>query len=425
MSDTATAPAPAPSAPTAPPTIVPVPQGFNDRIRSIANKTTIPAAPVVDTSRVEIIRTSSEPRPDASGSRDAPAGSGPTVQQTIDALAIGGAPAAVSASAPPIVEPSGELSIDDGEMTLSAQRNADGTFKTKFDPNEKLDFTVKSEIDPATGKPKLYSKTLPEIARMAKESITLQRTQGELTKKLSTIEPEVTYYREHVPKWQEETTSLRTQLDNMTALNRELLSEPDEIVIQRREQYKAEMSPEKQLERLKAERAAELAERDKTERQKQQEARKAQHDKIATSFMGSRIAPALTAAEQIVSPEAVTGKVTMLTQDLVVNGVIPPANWPEMEARITSPTGPFQTWLQAESAKRTNDSDAVRKATEAAEAERRRAQQVVNETGRTMVPIGRAGPESAPQPVAKTDSVQERINRIVRKPLPDAAQRSA
>lgn len=407
-------------------------KGFDQMIRSVAAKTTVAPPVAVDVPRV-VIQPSATPRPDAPGSRDAPAGTGPSLSDAVARMSVPSS--AVGADAPaiapvteaapivPSTEPSGELLVDDGEIALAAQRNADGTFKTKLDPTEKIDLVFKSEIDPTTGKPKVYSKTLPEIARMAKESITLQRTQGELTKKIATIEPEVTYYRENVQGWKANTESLQTQLDAQMALNRELLSAPDDAVIARREQYRAEMTPEKQLERLQAERTAERAEAAKTVEQQQREARKAQHEKVATSFMSSRIAPALTAAEQIVSPEAVTGKVTMLTHDLVVNGVIPPASWPEMEARLTSPTGPFQTWLKTESAKRTSESDTVRQAREAAEAEQRRAQAVVNETGRAIAPVGRVGTESAPaQPKATT--VQGVIDRMVRRPLPDSLQRT-
>jgi hypothetical protein len=369
MSEQSTAPAPAqaPAAPSAPVLPTMPGRGFDAVIKSVAAKTTIPAPVAVETPRV-VIQRSESPRPDAPGSRDAVPDSGPTLQETIARMS-GGAPEASATDdsagdePAPIGEPSNELSIDDGEVTLAAQRNADGTFKSKLDPNEKVDLVIKSIIDPETGKPKVYSKSLPELARLAKDGITLQPINQKLTADLKTIQPEVEYYRKQLPEWQKSEQTLRQELEEQKALNIELLTADDELVITRREMYQSEMTPEKQLARLKAEREAEVAQRTTAERQQK-------HAKIATSFMESRIAPALSAAEAVVGPMAVTGAVTHYTNDLMVNGVIPPANWPEMERRINAPDGPFQTWLKAESAKRTHESDTVKQAREAAEAPR-------------------------------------------------------
>lgn len=412
MPETMTAPAPAAQAPSVPqiidqsaPATIPLAapeRSFNDTIQALALKTNVAAAPAVDTPSVRFARNTPAGA-DAPGSHDLPPGSTPPADVP-DPVAAG--------------EPTSELSIDDGDVLLSSQRNPDGTFKTKLDPNEKVDLVIKSVIDPETGKPKVYSKSLPELARLAKDGITLQQTVQKVQGELKAVQPEVDYYRAEVPKWQTHVQSLREQLDQQMALNRELLSADDEIVIQHRDRYRQEMSPEKQLERLRAERAAEVADRQKSEQQQQAEARRARHEGVATSFAQSRIAPSLQAAEVAgLSPYAVTGLVTTITNDLMVNGVIPPANWPEMERRITAPDGPFQTEVRQEQARRAKDTGDVQAAREAAERLQRQAQAVVNTDGRLMAPIGRAGADSAPT-LPKPRNVQEVKDRLINRPLP-------
>lgn len=370
----------------------------SDMISNVAAKTKVENTPQPVQPTVQIVRDAPTMPLAAPSAAEAPPVAPPVVgAEGPEGGEVGGEMAAA--------EPSGELVIDDGDITLTAQRNADGTFKTKLDPNEKVDFTIK---DKATGEVKTYSKSLPELARMAKDAIGMQQT----VQAAKAIQPEVEYYRAEVPKWQAHVQTLQEQLEAQQALNRELLSADDEIVIQRREQYKAEMSPEKQLARLQAERQAEKEAAQRTAKQQQ-------HAKVAKSFMESRIAPAITAAQAIVGEMAVTGAVTHYTTDLVVNGVIPPANWPEMERRINSPTGPFQTWLKAESAKRTQESETVKQAREAAEAEKARAQAAINDQTRLLAPIGRSQggePQSGKQNQPAT--VRGVLDKITQRPIP-------
>ncbi len=383
---------------------------FNATILALANKTGVEAAPAVETPQVKFVRDPQKVETDAPGSKDAPPGSAPPVD----------AAAAPVASTEP-TEPTSELSIDDGEVTLSSQRNPDGTFKTKLDPNEKVDLVIKSITDPTTGKPRVYSKSLPELARLAKDGITLQQTVQKVQGELQTIQPEVEYYRTNVEGWKQRTETLSSELEAMRALNVELLTADDERVIQRREQYKAEMSPEKQLERLQAERAAEKAEAGKKVQAEQAAARRTQHEKIATSFVQSRIAPSLAQAQAAgLSKYEVTGLVTEITADLMQGGVIPPAAWPEMERRINAPDGPFQLAVKAESARRNTESETVKVAREAAEAAQRKAQAVVNTDGRLMAPIGRAGGESAPQTPKANRTVDQVKKDLIGRPLPQS-----
>ncbi len=416
MSETITAPVSAPqvidqSAPASIPLGNPA-RSFNDTIKALATQTGVKAEPVADVPSVKFVRDPQKTATDAPGSADAPPGSAPP---TVASESVPG-------EAPAIVEPSSELSIDDGEVTLSSQRNPDGTFKTKLDPNEKVDLVIKSITDPTTGKPKVYSKSLPELARLAKDGITMNQTVQAVKAELATVQPEVEYYRNNVTAWKEHTDTLSSELEAMRALNVELLTADDERVIQRREQYKAEMSPEKQLERLKAERRAEQDAAKARQATEQRNAKKVQHEKIATSFVQSRIAPALAAAETAgLSKHTVTGLVTHITSDLMVNGVIPPASWPEMERRINDPAGPFQQEVKAEQARRSQESDTVKVAREAATAAEKRAQLVVNTDGRLMAPVGAraGGSEGAPQPKANR-TVDQVKKDLISRPMPSS-----
>lgn len=370
---------------------------FNSTIAKVAGNTGIAPDPIVETPTVAIVREA--PKLPLAAAVDIPdGGSEAAVVTTLET------PVAAESV---VTEPSGEITIDNGDVVLASQRNADGTYKTKLDPTEKVDLVIKSIVDPETGKPKVYSKSLPELARLAKDGITMNQTVQKVTSELQAVQPEVEYYRTNVPKWQEHTQSLEQRLADQIALNQELLTAEDEIVIQHRERYKSDMSPEKQLERMKA------------EREQEQLTAKQQHQaRIARSFHESRIAPALQKATDAgLDDYTVRGIVSALTDDLTVQGVIPPAKWPEMERRINDPNGPLAKAIATRSAQQSQESADVKAAREAAEAAQRQAQSVVNAVGRQMVPVGSAGRDSAPAPTKPKNS-QEAIRNMINRPLP-------
>jgi hypothetical protein len=419
MPDTLTAPA-APAAPVAPapaaapvvitsddgsgvPRTIPIPEphrNLSDTVAALARKTGVdaPAAPT-DVPQVRFQRDATTP--DAPATPDAPPGE---------------AVEAVDTTAPTVSE-AGDITLsdDDADVTLSAQRNADGTFKTKLDPSEKLDFTIR---DKATGEVKAYSKTLPEVVRLAKDGVSLQT-------KLQEVQPEVEYYRANVSKWQQQVEAdraqradLETQLQQQMDLNRLLLSADDAVVAQHREQYQQEMTPEKQLERLRAERAAEIAARETEARTKAQAEHRQRVAAAAQTFANERLAGAIAKAETVLGKEAVVGAVHLFTSHLLVDGMYPPNKWNELAAIVNAPNGPFQTWVAAETAKRGQQDSQAAEARQRLDAERKRAQQVVNDAGRSMTPIGRGAIDtSAPQkPPAKNK--QEVLQRMIHAPLP-------
>lgn len=397
MSDTAIPTTPiTPAAPIAAPPAVQ--RSFNETLQKVAQQTSVPDTPAPVQEAVKIV-PSAPPKPDAPASPDLPPGSVPPVAETVEA-----APEAIATDTPPASDPEtvaapemvGEIASEEDGLKLTAERNADGTFKTKLDPSQKFDFAV---TDKESGETKSYSKTIPELMRMAKDGIWAQK-----------VRSEVSYYRENVPKWEATISTIQEQLADQQALNRELLTAPDELVIQRREEYQREMSPEKRLERENAE-LRRKAEQFETKQQREQIAARSQ------SFLVTRgLAAMISDAEAKLGTEVVAGKLALATTPLMVNGVIPEKHWPLLEQHIK---GPFTQWVTAQV---TKQSEAARKASLAAKATeeaQRKAQSAVNDSTRTMLPVGRAAPDAPPE-LPKPKNVQEAISRMTNRPLPSS-----
>ena len=304
---------------------------------------------------------------------------------------------------PDTTEPNGELSVDDGELVLRAERNPDGTFKTKIDPNAKHEFEIR---DKETGDVAKYSKTIPELVRLARDGIAMQKQRGELS-----------YYRENVPQWQEQHKTLTQQhmesqsrladlearLRDQMDLNRELLTAPDELVIQRREQFREEASPQRELERLKQH----LAREQENARAREQQSALARQ---AATFVDTRLAPVIQQAEAALGGDEyarrlVAGQVALATTPFLVNGQLPPASWPQVEAHLR---GPFQEWV-VQTARYVK---AQKAAPEQARTAQAQAQKAVNQTGQMLRPVGTVAPDpNLPQP--KPKSANEAMERII------------
>lgn len=288
---------------------------------------------------------------------------------------------------PPIGSaPTGEVTVDNGEVVMTAERNADGTFKTQIDPTQKFDIRIK---DKDTGETKVYSKTVPEMLRMAADGVWGQK-----------VRDEVKYYRENVSSWQQSHATLKADLDAQMALNRELLSAPDETVIARRTEFQQAMSPENQLARLNAQLRAQAEAQQQTQAQ-QQEAQQ------ANTFIQSQLGSDLKTAEGLVGEERVAEKLALVTATMLVNGRVPPQRWGDLKAYVA---GPLQEWAKTE---------AARTGTAAAQAEQLRRTQVaaqvaVQSAGAAIRPVGGAGPDVAP--VTKPKNYQDAIDRIINKP---------
>lgn len=404
MPETAIATPVAPTASAAPTPVAapaPVERNFTQMMAKVAAQTTVADTPAPVQEVVKIV-PNAPPKADAHGSADLPPGSVPPPTAIPDVVAaphvetVADVASDTPTDTPPSAAPElvGEIQSEEDGLRLTAERNADGTFKTKLDPTQKFDFAIK---DKATGETKTYSKTIPELMRMAKDGIEGMR-----------LRTEVQQHRQEVPQLREEVQSLTALLQDQYALNRELLSAPDELVIQRREQYAKEMAPENRLARENEElrRKADLYER---------QTQATEHNTRRDAFMQSRgITTAIQNAEAVLGVEVVAGKLSLATAPLLVNGVIPPDRWPVLEQYIK---GPFSQWVAAESTrKQTQDREAALARQATAEAQRK-AQTTVNDTARTLVPVGRAAADAPPE-LPKPKNVQEAVNRMVHRPLP-------
>lgn len=310
---------------------------------------------------------------------------------------------------PPVaVGAEGEIKVDGDDITLRAERNADGTFKTQIDPNQKFDIEIR---DPETGEPRKYTKSMPEILRMARDGVWGQK-----------VKDEVAYYRKEVPAWQEsfkevsakaqtlEQTAqqLQEQLEAQMALNRELLTAEDEVVIRRREEFAHEMSPEQRLAKLEAQIREEREAANLTQRQ-QELARQ------ADSFIQTRLAPVLSKAEADLggsdfARQLVAGQIALMTTPLLKNGQLPPEAWSKVEAYVQ---GPFQSWVQQTAAfqrAQQVDSEGLRKV-------QAQAQAAVNTAGQLLRPVGNANGTTVPAPQGPPKNMNDAMNRIINRPL--------
>ena len=386
--------------PTPSPTAAPaVERNFSATIAKVSQQTGIPADPVAPKESVQIVNGNAPPETIAPGT-PIEALLTPTDKVPPPTVAEPSAALEAQPAATPLAdgEPTSELSLDDGTVILRAERNPDGTYKTKFDPNAKLEFEI--VLDKKTGEKKSYSKTLPELTRLAKDGITLQQ-------KVQVIQPEVDYYRKNVDTWakaQAETTTKLTALEqqyaDMEALNRELLSAPDDVVIGHRERYASEMSPEKVARR---EADALRAEMERT--------RQTTQSLQAQSFIQARLAPALAEANAVLGEDTVAGIITR-----TFSGPIPPHEWNKVEQFVN---GPLKERVAQEKGKQ----EQARAAEVAREATLRQtqanAQRAVNDAGRSTVPVGSASPDRAPTaPPAK--NMREAMNKLINRPIPQS-----
>ena len=387
------APASAPSAPTSVPT-APLsspgsgeagmtPGSVREAISRVANKTGIAAdAPAAAEPSVKFVRD-----------QDAPAQSQEMASDTLDVADDQGGMANLGSESDgqvpdsnTLAEPVSEMSMEDGSIILRAERNADGTYKTKMDPKAKLELVIK---DPETGENRVYHKTLPELTRMARDGIWGQKVRGE-----------VSYYRDNLPAWQQQHQELQSNHKITAELARELLTAPEEVVIARREEFAASQSPERRL--------AELEHQLRQKAEQQMQAQQQQQQAVqANAFLTTRIAPVVTQAEQTLGVDRVAGKIARDTMALTVNGKIPPQNWQKLDHYFQNH---FASWAKQEIGK-------VQRQSKQQEQAVRQSQAVVNNATRAIAPVGRAAADTPPKQAAPTN-VRNAIDRLVNRPLP-------
>lgn len=304
---------------------------------------------------------------------------------------------AVEATPPAMVA---EISYDEpeGQVVLRARDPVTGQF-SDIDQSRVYELSMK---DKETGEVRVYNKSLPELTRLAKDGISSQKRMAAMTGELAQL-------RQTAPQHEQRATAAEARASQLEALALELLTADESLVVERRAQYSSEQTPEKQVARLEAQLTAERAERQRSIDAARTTAQQ-QGFQHAAATLASRIGPTCKAVEGMVGREAAAGKLALETAHLMVNGQIPPAHFPQLEAYIT---GPYQQWATAEAAKRTTASSSAAAAQDAARQTQIRAQQAARNIGSAINPTGgMAG--NIPLPQAKPKSMTEAMDRIIR-----------
>lgn len=276
---------------------------------------------------------------------------------------------------------------ESGEMVLRARDPKTGQF-SEMDQTRTYELALK---DKATGETKLYQKSLPELMRLAKDGISTQKFQNEVRQS----HDELTYYRSNVPQWQAERETVQQELEGYKSLALELLTASEDQVVNRRETYASQNTPEHKLARVQAEMDAmrtKLASDQQSYQVRQQ----------ADTAL-ARIRPAITDVETLVGVDAAAGKLARGTAHLLQNGQIPPNRFPELIAYVE---GPYRQWANEEANRQKGLTAEAAKLAEAARLAQATAQKAVNNTGRTLAPVGSAGSPSRAAPKDVNDAIE-------------------
>lgn len=211
------------------------------------------------------------------------------------------------------------IDVGTGDSLFRVRDPATGQFKQPG--TDVIELAFRDE----NGKITTHEKTLPELARMARDGIAGQK-----------VIAEVKLYRDREPHIQTTIQKLQAERDAQIELNRAMLSSEDEY-IQRVLEYADATSPEKRLAHLEAERDREMSARrsaEETQRFTQEVA----------SFHSTRIEPVINAAIAELPVEMVLGKIAYDTDFMKDNtGKIPKANWGDYATYINTA---FKSWAR-------------------------------------------------------------------------------
>ncbi len=357
----------------------------------------MPSLDAALTKGAEVV-TDPNPKPQQSTDPHPPKDVIPERTEALQPIPDGGTEAAPAqeGTEPPPATPEAlttEIKAEDatGETVLRARDPKTGQF-TEMDQTRTYELSLKDKV---TGEVKVYQKSLPDLMRLAKDGISTQKYQNELRQG----HDELSYYRQNVTKWQQAQQTVEQERDGFKALAMELLTSPEELVVQRRDAYAADQSPERQLARIQQQ----LAAKEQELAAKQQSWQYQQHVSTATA----RIAPAVQKVEQLVGQDAAAGKLMRDTMALMVNGQIPPQHFPQLIAYVE---GPYLQWAEGEAAKRSGSTAETAKLAEAAKRLQAQNQQLVNTTGRALAPSGTGQPgEGARKPYTSANDAIEGI----------------
>jgi hypothetical protein len=286
----------------------------------------------------------------------------------------------------------------EGEVVLRARDPKTGQF-SDMDSTRTYELSIK---DKQTGETKVYQKDLPGLMRLAKDGLAMQRSRGEL----DTL-------RTQVPQFQQNLQQLQETNKGLQDLAIELLSAPDDVVIARRQAYANENTPDKVFQR----RSAELQQREAALAAEETRRQQTAHEQMigqAVNVLGQRLGPTIAEAEGLVGKELAAGQLMLALAPLMVNGVIPPQHFQQVEQYVT---GPYKEWVKAEAAKRTASQTQQTEELNAAKAERAKAQLNARNAGIATRPVGGNAGNANATPQTKPRNVDEAINRIIRRPV--------
>lgn len=301
---------------------------------------------------------------------------------------------AVADATPPVMVSEIKSDDPDGEVVLRARDPKTGQF-SEMDQTRTYELSMR---DRTTGETKVYNKTLPEMMRLAKDGLAMQRQA-----------PELAYYRKNVGQWQQQHADIAQQAEGYKALAEELLTADESIVIQRRDEYARHNTPEQRLARDRADLERQRQELGLEQQRRETAARQAQASQFA-DVARQRLGPAIAEVERLVGQDVAAGKILREMGPFMVNGQIPPQHFPQLEAFIT---GPYLQWAKAEAAKQTNAQTELQKQQDELRQRQARAQASANSVGAATRPVGgMSGNASAPQ--GKPKNVNDAMDRIIR-----------
>lgn len=377
---------PAPS-PVVVPQAVPAPVegSWSDVAARIAKKipTDIAVAPTkeaaMDTERTPVIQGEApalEPIPDGGTITIEGTAAAPPLTESVPTEAT-----------PPVMV--GEIKADDadGEVVLRARDPKTGQF-SDMDQTRTYELSVR---DKQTGETKQYAKTLPDLMRLAKDGIGMQKQRHELD-----------YYRQNAPVWEkthQETTGRASELE---ALAVQLLTSPAHEVDALREQYANDHTPEKELARVKQQLAA----------TRETQAAETQHRQTSQAIhtLTAKIGPAVAEVEGLLGKATAAGQLALATQSLYRDGKIPPEHFAQLEAYVT---GPYLDWARQEAQRMGQVQREATASTEAARKAQQEAQRLANTTGHAIRPVGGVGAD--PQVKGPPKSSNDAVERIIRR----------
>lgn len=257
-----------------------------------------------------------------------------------------------------------------------------GTFRVKG-PDGKFVETPDVKVELRVGD-KVYTKDLAGLTRMAFDGIHGQKA----SVRVAQLEQEVPRIQQSYEARLQEVSQAH---ETSEKLLEEVLKDPTgEKWAEYHEKYTQLMSPEAQLERTRAE----LNQQRETQNQ-QYEAQQ------RSAYYTSNVEPVLhfvNAEAPDVSDVAKTGRIAILTGDLLVNGRIPSSAYPELVRRLNVDYVP---WARAEQAKtseaRTNTEKVLAEEKAKLEKERRTLQRQQNASVREVAPKGAVPSNVTPQ----------------------------